>query len=95
MMRGPSSVAWSQVGTPGPEPAPQIHPTGGGQPSLTSPAAWEMTKYAEAAYWGPNGSVPWGKAGMVITCLGTGLGWLFATLAVAGYTGLVRKADDL
>jgi hypothetical protein len=24
--------------------------------------------------------------------LGIGLGWLFATLAVAGYTGLVRNA---
>ena len=44
MMRGPSSVAWSQVGTPRPEPAPQIHPTGAGQPSLTGPAAWEIAE---------------------------------------------------
>jgi hypothetical protein len=29
---------------------------------------------------------------VLVTYLGTALGWLFATLAVAGYTGLARNA---
>ena len=47
----------------------------------------------QADFWGPNESVPWGTVCVVITYLGTGFGWILATLAVAGYTGLVRKVD--
>ena len=47
----------------------------------------------QAAFWGPNESVPWGTACLAVTYPGTGLGWLFATLTVAGYTGLVRNSD--
>ena len=47
----------------------------------------------QAEFWGPNEGSPWGLATVVVTYLGAGFGWLFATLAVAGYTGLVRKAD--
>lgn len=49
----------------------------------------------QADFWSPNASVSWGRAGVAITYLGTGFGWLFATLAVAGYTGLVRNTDAL
>ena len=45
----------------------------------------------QGAYWGPNGNAPWGWAWTVGTWLATGLGWAFATLAVAGYTGIVRR----
>ena len=48
----------------------------------------------QADFWGPNESVPWGTVCAVITYLGTGFGWILATLAVAGYTGLVRKTDS-
>ena len=47
----------------------------------------------QADFWGPNESVPWGTAAVVIAYLGTGLGWILATLAVAGYTGLARRSD--
>jgi hypothetical protein len=49
----------------------------------------------QADYWGPNGNVPWGYALVVFTWVGTGLGWLLATLAVAGYTGLVQNTNAL
>jgi predicted acyltransferase (DUF342 family) len=49
----------------------------------------------QASYWGPNGHVPWGDALTIFTWLATALGWLLATLAVAGYTGLVRAADSI
>ena len=45
----------------------------------------------QAAYWGPNGQAPWGHALEVFTSVSTILGWALATLAVAGYTGLVRR----
>ena len=47
----------------------------------------------QADFWGPNESVSWGTACAVITYLGTGFGWILATLAVAGYTGLARNND--
>ena len=47
----------------------------------------------QADFWGPNESVSWGTACVVVTYLGTGFGWVLATLAVAGYTGLARKID--
>jgi predicted acyltransferase (DUF342 family) len=49
----------------------------------------------QASYWGPNGHVPWGDALTIFTWLATAFGWLLATLAVAGYTGLVRAADSI
>ena len=47
----------------------------------------------QADFWGPNREAadPWGWSSVWVVYLGTGLGWLFATLAVAGYTGLVRN----
>jgi hypothetical protein len=45
----------------------------------------------QAAYWGPYGQVPWGRAWVIGTWIATGLGWALATLLVAGYTGLVRR----
>lgn len=48
----------------------------------------------QADFWGPNARVSWGRVGVVVTYLGTLFGWLLATLAVAGYTGLARKYDD-
>lgn len=49
----------------------------------------------QATYWGPNGNASLGHALTVFTWLCTTLGWALATLAVAGYTGLVRSADAL
>jgi hypothetical protein len=49
----------------------------------------------QASFWGPNARVPWGTACVVVTYLATGLGWILATLALAGYTGLARRIDDL
>jgi hypothetical protein len=45
----------------------------------------------QAAYWGPDGNAPLGRAWVVATWIATGLGWALATLLVAGYTGLVRR----
>jgi hypothetical protein len=45
----------------------------------------------QADFWGPDASTPWGVAFTVATWIATGLGWLLATLLVAGYTGLVRR----
>jgi hypothetical protein len=47
----------------------------------------------QADFWGPNESDPWGTACVVVTYVGTGFGWILATLAVAGYTGLARNTD--
>ena len=49
----------------------------------------------QATYWGPNGEATWGHALVVFTWVDTALGWALATLAVAGYTGLVRNSDAL
>ena len=40
----------------------------------------------QADFWGPNreAACPWGWSSVWVIYLGTGLGWLFATLAVAG-----------
>ncbi len=50
----------------------------------------------QADFWAPNARAGapwgWGWATVLVTYLGTALGWLFATLAVAGYTGLARNA---
>jgi hypothetical protein len=45
----------------------------------------------QAAYWGPNGSAPWGWTWVAGTWIATGLGWALVTLLVAGYTGLARR----
>jgi hypothetical protein len=47
----------------------------------------------QADFWGPDASTPWGSAGVIIAYVSTGLGWLLATFAVAGFTGLVRSTD--
>ena len=49
----------------------------------------------QADYWGPNASAPFGWVYVLVTWVGIVLGWAFATLAVAGYTGLVRNPDSL
>jgi hypothetical protein len=45
----------------------------------------------QSAYWGVDGSAPWGWAWILGTWTATGLGWALATLLVAGYTGLARR----
>jgi hypothetical protein len=47
----------------------------------------------QADFWGPNAHAadPWGFLSVLVSYLSTGLGWLLATLAVAGYTGLARN----
>jgi len=49
----------------------------------------------QATYWGPNGNATWGRALVAFTWVSTVLGWVLATLAVAGYTGLARNSDSL
>jgi len=46
--------------------------------------------------WAPNAHAkpPWDWLSVWITYVSTGLGWLLATLAVAGYTGLARNASS-
>jgi len=44
-------------------------------------------------YWAANAKTSWGRACVYITYTGTVLGWLFATLALAGATGIVRRID--
>lgn len=44
-------------------------------------------------YWAPNAKTSWGRACVYISYTGTALGWLFATLALAGATGIVRRID--
>jgi hypothetical protein len=46
----------------------------------------------QADYWSPDATVPWGRAAVWVTYLGTAIGWLLSALAVAGYTGLVRSS---
>jgi hypothetical protein len=45
----------------------------------------------QAEHWRPNGHAPWGWFYIAVGWIATGLGWAFSTLAVAGYTGLVRR----
>ncbi|MGW7055112.1 hypothetical protein [Streptomyces sp. NPDC054887] len=45
----------------------------------------------QAENWRVNGNAPWGWAWIAGTWTATGLGWALSTLAVAGYTGLIRK----
>jgi hypothetical protein len=45
-------------------------------------------------YWGPNAKSSWGKASVWIIYSGTALGWFFATLALTGATGIVRRIDS-
>ena len=49
----------------------------------------------QANYWGPNASAHLGWFFVYASWVGIVLGWAFATLAVAGYTGLVRNTDSL
>ena len=49
----------------------------------------------QASYWAPNAAAPGGPTLVVFTWVGTALGWALVTLAVAGYTGLVRNSDNL
>jgi hypothetical protein len=45
----------------------------------------------QAENWRPDGYAHWGWAYIAVGWTATGLGWAFTTLAVAGYTGLVRR----
>ena len=45
-------------------------------------------------YWGPNAKTSWGMASVWIIYSGTALGWFFATLALTGATGIVRRIDS-
>lgn len=45
----------------------------------------------QADNWRPNADAPWGWSLVAGTWVATGLGWALSTLAVAGYTGLIRK----
>lgn len=45
----------------------------------------------QAENWRVDGQASWGWAYLAVGWVATGLGWAFTTLAVAGYTGLVRK----
>jgi hypothetical protein len=45
----------------------------------------------QAENWRINGAAAWGWAFVGGTWVITGLGWAFTTLAVVGYTGLIRK----
>ena len=49
----------------------------------------------QASNWAPDGSRPFGWLWVYASWAGTVFGWAFATLAVAGYTGLVRSPDAL
>ncbi|HEY6275125.1 MAG TPA: hypothetical protein VIX86_02230 [Streptosporangiaceae bacterium] len=49
----------------------------------------------QSSYWAPNGGARLGTPLVVFTWVGTLLGWALATLAVAGYTGLVRSSDAI
>jgi hypothetical protein len=50
-----------------------------------------IIKVGQAENWRINGAAPWGLAFVGGTWVITGLGWAFTTLAVVGYTGLIRK----
>ena len=45
----------------------------------------------QAENWRVDGQASWGWAFLAVGWVATGLGWAFTTLAVAGYTGLIRK----
>ena len=45
----------------------------------------------QADEWRVNANASWGWLWLALTWLGTMLGWAFATLFVAGFTGLVRQ----
>ena len=45
----------------------------------------------QATFWGPNGHAPLGHALAAFTWISIVAGWALTTLAVAGYTGLVRR----
>jgi hypothetical protein len=47
----------------------------------------------QADYWRPNPATGWGYFCLWMSWVGTILGWLLATLAIAGYTGLARHVD--
>lgn len=47
----------------------------------------------QATYWGTNGHSGLGELLTIFTWVCTVLGWLLATLALAGFTGIVRNAD--
>jgi hypothetical protein len=50
-----------------------------------------IVKVGQADSWRMDGTAPWGWAYLAGSGLATGLGWALTTLAVVGYTGLVRK----
>jgi hypothetical protein len=45
----------------------------------------------QAENWRPDGHAAWGWTYIAVGWVAIGLGWAFTTLAVAGYTGLVRR----
>jgi hypothetical protein len=49
----------------------------------------------QADYWGPDASAKFGWLLVYVTWAGTVLGYALATLAVAGFTGLIRNTDSL
>lgn len=53
--------------------------------------SFPIIKIGQAENWRPNGAAPWGWAFVGSTWVITGLGWAFTTLAVVGYTGLIRR----
>ena len=50
-----------------------------------------IVNLGQAEHWRPDGHAAWGSAYLGVEWVATGFGWAFTTLAVAGYTGLVRK----
>lgn len=50
-----------------------------------------IIKVGQAENWRIDGAAAWGRAFVGGTWIITGLGWAFTTLAVVGYTGLIRK----
>jgi hypothetical protein len=50
-----------------------------------------IIKTGQADSWRPNAARDWGWVYLGGSWVFTGLGWAFTTLAVAGFTGLVRK----
>jgi len=50
-----------------------------------------IIKVGQAENWRIDGAAAWGWAFVGGTWVITGLGWAFTTLAVVGYTGLIRK----
>jgi hypothetical protein len=50
-----------------------------------------IVNLGQAEHWRPDGHAAWGSVYLGVEWVATGFGWAFTTLAVAGYTGLVRK----